>query len=152
MERIFFIYTVQKLKEFPYRKYKFLSILPAKRVKCSTTLYSLPNQLNLVSRSSRLLVWLSGNFAARLTSPSVFITENSSKFGRWLWWNITGISFSQSETDDYFEWILRSTTHPFPAPGWLLLGRKVWKNINFSFCIRNKLIGLGFGRLKWFRN
>ena len=40
------------------------------------------------------------------------------------------------------------TTLPFPALGWLLLGRKVWKNIYFSFFVRNKLIGLGFGRFK----
>ena len=74
-----------------------------KRVKCFTIWYSLPKQLNLVPRSSRLTVQFSGNYAAQLTSFFTYakILPNLVDCS-WLWW-IMLWDFSQSGTEKYFE-------------------------------------------------
>ena len=63
---------------------------------CSAILYSLPKQLNLLSRSSRLTVQFSGNYAAHLTSLFTYrkilphLVDSS-----WLWCIMRGILANQ---------------------------------------------------------
>ena len=70
-----------------------------KQVKCSAILYSLPKQLNLIPKSSRLTVQFSGNYAAQLMS---FL--HIAKFFQ-IWSTVAGYDelwdFSQSDTEKY---------------------------------------------------
>jgi len=77
---------------------EFAYFFLVKRVKCSVIflLYSVPKQLNLVPRSSRLTVQQSGNLPALLTS---FFTHRKILPNlvdkSWLWWIMRGILASQ---------------------------------------------------------
>ena len=84
---------------------EFAYFFLVKRVKCSVIflLYSVPKQLNLVPRSSRLIVQKNWQFSR--TIDVIFHTsQNFSKFGRqqlvvmnYVW------DFSQSEAKKYYE-------------------------------------------------
>ena len=65
-----------------------ISSLLLKQVKCFTILYSLPKQLNLILRSSRLTVQFSGNYAVKLMS--FFTYNHNNRIISQIWSTVAG--------------------------------------------------------------
>ena len=88
---------------------QFAYFFVVKRVKCSV-ISVLTSKKTQLPRSSRLTIHLSVNFAVRLTSSAQYrkffqIWSTIADYVNYAW------DFSQSETEKYFEWIIKIIHH-----------------------------------------